>query len=316
MNAYTDEYLESPLINASIIVCRKSPFSIKIVSEWLELCKLDRLISFATGSNEHSDFKWTCSDQSILNVLLKKYMLHKELPSTFPLYSVHNRYFTLDRIIDMTKKIVICISSRSPNPLLFKCIQQLYNIQIKDDPRYTICVVDSDSSDFTVYNIIANVFPNVEIHYAKNTHYEFGAWKYIYTLYSDYDIYFCIQDSTIVQSYIHLDRLTDTTAYTYHDNGGYITHQSIKQKGIDALRDSGLEYTHIVDTAFTLAQHSIFGVTRTTMKDIFETLHNNIPIDKDGSCYTERNLGIYFICKQMQTIALNNHMIKIHGKRV
>ena len=42
-------------------------------------------------------------------------------------------------------------------------------------------------------------FPNVEIFFIKNKNYEYGAWKYALSIYPNYDIYFCIQDSIIVK---------------------------------------------------------------------------------------------------------------------
>ena len=50
------------------------------------------------------------------------------------------------------------------------------------------------------------------------------------------------------------------------------------------------------------------------MKDIFVTL--TIPlIDKDGSCFYERNFGLYFIIKNIHTIDLQNYVTKYNGQR-
>ena len=70
----------------------------------------------------------------------------------------------------------------------------------------------------------------------------------------------------------------------------------------------------VIDTNFTLAQHSIFIVNNYIMKDIFMTLINP-PINKAGSCIYERNFGLYFLIKKINTIDLNKYMDKIHGKR-
>jgi hypothetical protein len=53
-------------------------------------------------------------------------------------------------------KTLIVISSKSPNPNLYDCVNQLYKIQIKDSQDYKICIVDSDSDDFIYYNKIQN----------------------------------------------------------------------------------------------------------------------------------------------------------------
>jgi len=211
--------------------------------------------------------------------------------------------------------ILIVISSKSPNNTLYNCIDSLYKIQIKDEEHYyKICVVDSDSDDFTNYNNIKIHFPYVDIHYIKNKNYEYGAWKYSQEIYKNYDIYFCIQDTIIIEKYINLSIINDKTVYTYHHYTGYYSHECIKEKGIDNLKNSGLEYIGIVDTHFNLAYSNLFIVNNTIMKDIFITLKNP-PIDKDGSCFYERNFGLYFIIKNINTIDLSRYVHKYSGKR-
>ena len=51
--------------------------------------------------------------------------------------------------------ILILISSKSPNHLLFDCIESFYKIQIKENvSQYKICVIDSDSDDISEYEKI------------------------------------------------------------------------------------------------------------------------------------------------------------------
>jgi hypothetical protein len=212
---------------------------------------------------------------------------------------------------------LICICSKSPNPALYDCIDRLYRIQIKDDPSYKICVVDSDSDNLEVYERVNRDFPYVEIFYIKNKNYEYGAWKYIHAAYPDYDIYFCIQDTIMIDKRIDLEMINDRRVYTCHHiegYSGYNSHLTIKAKGIENLTNSGLNYESIIHTDFTLALYSIFIVSNTIMKDIFKTLQNP-PIDKDGSCFYERNFGLYFILKNINTLDMNNYITKIAGKR-
>jgi len=185
---------------------------------------------------------------------------------------------------------------------------------MKDNNFYTICVVDSDSTDLREYNRLKKDFPKVNIHFIKNKNYEYGAWKFAQTTYPDYDLYFCIQDTLILNKHIDLSVVNDKTAYTFHDYSGYKSHLSIKQKGIDNMKGSGLLYKGIVDTNFNLAQHSSFIVNTNVMKDIFKVLQIP-PVDKDGSCFYERNFGIYFILKTIKTINLYDYMTKYSGKR-
>jgi hypothetical protein len=164
------------------------------------------------------------------------------------------------------------------------------------------------------YNKIQNDFADVEICFVKNKHYEYGAWKYALTTYQNYDIYFCIQDTTTITEYINLDVINNNTAYTFHNHSGYYSHDCIKDKGIAMFENSGLDYKSIIDTHFNLAQHCIFIVNNYVIKDLFDTLIIP-PIDKEGSCITERNFGVYFLLKNINTIDLNQYMHKIHGQR-
>ena len=215
--------------------------------------------------------------------------------------------------------VVICICSKYPNPFLYNCIKHLYNkqINVQSDKKYIykIHVVDSCSDDLVHYNRISEDFQDVEIHMIENKNYEYGAWKYILDKYPNFDIYFCIQDSIIINKYIDLNIIDDKTSYIFNNNIGYNTHISIKKEGIANLKGSGLNYKSIIDTDFNLAQHSSFIVNNSIMKDIFKYL-TIPPINKRGSCFYERNFGIYFIDKHINTINLYNYMYKISGERI
>ena len=211
-------------------------------------------------------------------------------------------------------KVLICISSRFPNPLLMDCIDRLYRIQIGDGNTYKICVVDSDSSILMHYVEVAQRFPEVEIHLVKNRNYEYGAWKYILNRHSNYDVYFCIQDGNHIEKRINLSVVNDRTAYIFYHVSGYNSHIDIKQKGIDNLKKGTLDYKDLIDTNFNLAQHSAFIVNHKTFSDIFICLPEP-PVNKEGSCFYERNFGLYFIIKGITTLNLYDYMIKITGGR-
>lgn len=200
--------------------------------------------------------------------------------------------------------VLIVISSKSPNPQLYGCIDSLYKIQINNNVNtYKICVIDSDSDDFTNYLQVTNHFPNVEVCYVKNKNYEYGAWKYALQLYPDYDIYFCIQDNVIIKDNINISIVDNTHAYTYNNNSGYNSDIWVKDLGIQLLQNSGLDYSSLIHTDFTLAQCSSFIVNNAVMKNIFFTLQEP-PIDKSGSRCYERNFGLYFLLKYINTIDL------------
>jgi hypothetical protein len=213
----------------------------------------------------------------------------------------------------MTTLITIC--SKFPNPLLYTCIDTLYKIQIGSNrANYKICVVDSDSSDMIYYRKVQEDFPDIEIYFIKNKHYEYGAYAYTLAKYPDFDNYICLQDSLSIYKQIDLQHLNNTTVFAFNMYGGYLTHLSIKGKGIALLKDSGLEYEHLIHKDFTLVQHSSFIVNNTIMKDIFKTFQHP-PIDKEGSCSYERNFALYFILKHITTLNLYNYMNKVNGGR-
>jgi hypothetical protein len=164
------------------------------------------------------------------------------------------------------------------------------------------------------YVEVAQRFPEVEFHLVKNRNYEYGAWKYISNRHSKYDVYFCIQDSNIIEKRIDLSVVNDSTAYIFYNESGYESHMSIKEKGIDNLKKGTLHYEPLIDTHFNLAQHSAFIVNRKTLGDIFISLPEP-PVDKDGSCFYERNFGLYFIIKGYTTLNLYDYMFKLSGGR-
>ena len=59
---------------------------------------------------------------------------------------------------------------------------------------------------------------------------------------------------------------------------------------------------------------SLFIVNNKIMKDIFKHLIKP-PINKEGSCFYERNFGIYFLDKCINSIKLQNYMTKNSGHR-
>ena len=213
------------------------------------------------------------------------------------------------------KKILISISSKSPNKILIDCIESLYKFGPSNQYSNTkIVIIDSDSDNFDVYNTIKNNYPLIDIILCKNTNYLHGAWKHTYLLYSDYDIYMCIQDSLIITQNIDLSIIDNNTAYTFHNNTGYNKHLCIKSCGINLLRDTGLSYHNIINSDFTLAQHTSFIVTNSIINDLLKTLHN-LPVNRNEACATERNFGLYLILEDIKTHDLQTYFTKINKGR-
>lgn len=230
----------------------------------------------------------------------------------YPLQSIYQR----DGKEFVPKKLLIIICSKNPTEILIQNIINLYKIFNIYDLK--ICIIDSCSTDLTIYNQISKKFPLIEIHFPNNKNYEYGAYKYGYFKYPDYDIYCCIQDSFLINENIDISKINDKTALTYHTSSyisGFNAHPSIKPLAIELLRNVDLEYKKIINTNFTLATHSSFICTNYTIKNILETLINP-PINKDGSCCYERLFGLYFIIKNYNTINISDKVNKIHNKRI
>ncbi len=213
-------------------------------------------------------------------------------------------------------KVAVCICSKYPNPFLYKCIENIYINQINNTEGYTyeIHVIDSDSDNIINYTKVSEDFPDVKIHMIKNKNYVYGAWKYMLDNYNLFDIYFCIQDTNIVNNCIYLNKVDDNNVYTFHNHSGYKFHLSVKDLGIEYLKDTKLDYVPLIHTNFNVASHCSFIVN----KKIFEDIFNHLiipPIDKNGCCTYERIFGLYFIVKSINTINLYNFADKIHGGR-
>lgn len=213
----------------------------------------------------------------------------------------------------VNKKLLITICSRNPTITLIRNIIYLNKIFVNYQKK--ICIIDSDSTDFTVYNIISKKYPLIDIHFIKNKNYEYGAYKYSYSKYANYDIYCCIQDGILFINNIDISEINDDTAFIFYDNSGFNSHLQIKSHAINLLKNVDLDYQKIIDTNFTLATFDSFIVTNSTIKNIFEVLINP-PISKEGSCSYERLFGLYFIIKKYKTINIRGSIKKIYGGRI
>jgi len=211
-------------------------------------------------------------------------------------------------------KVLIVISSKSPNSILHQCIDKLFKIQIKGNPSYKVCVVDSDSDNTETYDKVKVDFPTVDLHFIKNKNYEYGAWKFALNHYPDYDIYVCLQDSIIIDKEVPLSTVDDTNAYIFMHHSGYHLNNSVKNIGKRNLKNKGIHFENIINSKFTLAQHNSFIVSGRVMKDIFNTLTSPATNKRSARSY-ERVFGIYFIKKHIKTHDLQGYFTKHHGGR-
>jgi hypothetical protein len=109
LGEYTSNYTEAFGYNTSIVICRKSKLSLKLMEDWLKGCMDDRLIDFETRKQQHPDFGWNVQEQSILNVLLHRYVCECKLPPTFPLFSLNNRSFSFDKLTKIPRVAVLIV---------------------------------------------------------------------------------------------------------------------------------------------------------------------------------------------------------------
>jgi hypothetical protein len=130
---YNNEMLESYLLNASIIVCRKNEKNINFMNDWLNACKNEKLITAETFSKQHPAFEWNTQEQAIMNILHKKYVkmnLGNEM-----IYSFNNRKFGL-RMLTRKNRVAILLAGniRNNNIELIKnnkkYLFELYNCDI------------------------------------------------------------------------------------------------------------------------------------------------------------------------------------------
>jgi hypothetical protein len=96
----TTEYKNYPLLNASMILLRKSKKSIKLIREWLNLCMNDDLIDGTLRLEQDKLFRHNTFDQAILNLLVRKKINNGELSVDFP------RFMNRDRIFDKEQLII------------------------------------------------------------------------------------------------------------------------------------------------------------------------------------------------------------------
>jgi len=109
LGKYDDEYLEAFGYNSSIVICRKSPLSMNLIREWLDGCMKDHLITYEAKEGQHPDFGWNVQEQSILNVILKRYTSNGLLPAKFPVFSLMWRKFNIDDLVRVPKVAVLVV---------------------------------------------------------------------------------------------------------------------------------------------------------------------------------------------------------------
>tara|TARA_Y200000002_G_C22652603_1_gene652044 strand:- start:129 stop:737 length:609 start_codon:yes stop_codon:yes gene_type:complete len=194
-------------------------------------------------------------------------------------------------------------------------ITNFYKFQITNEDEYKIICVDNDSKITSTYDLIQNQFPNVDILHFKNKNYEWGAYKYAYENFKDFDKYICLQDTIVIKQKIDISIVNENKVYTAWHLSGFYSHYGLKNSKIRnrILKNVNLDVEPIINSAFCLAQHNTFIIDRKCLGLLFETLINP-PIKKEDTNFYERLYGMFFILKNIETVNLHPYIIKIPRK--
>ena len=210
------------------------------------------------------------------------------------------------------KKVLIVFSCFNPPLCLLECINNIYKIQITDEFQYKIICVDNDSKITSTYDIINNMFPEIEICYVKNNNYEWGAYKYAKENFKIFDIYMCLQDTNLITKKIDISLIKENEVFSIFHKSGFYYHSDIKNGEMRErlLKNTNLDVKDIIDTPFCLAQHNTFIVYKKNLDIMYETLINPSICKLDTNFY-ERLYGLFFIIKKIKTIDLEPYIKKI-----
>ena len=203
-----------------------------------------------------------------------------------------------------SKEALIVLSSKSPNQMLVASIAAWKQFH----PKVDICVIDSDSTDTSVYDALSHR-DDIHIHFAKNHNYELGAWKCAMDLHPHYQYYLLSQDSLAPTQSLNWRQVS-----TFHHHSGFLHHPSLAPLARALLKTTRDLPNQSLVQNFNLAQHCSMIVPNAMLRDILHTFPV-LPQNKNESCCFERLLGMYFIIKQIPTTDLATMVSKKHGGR-
>jgi hypothetical protein len=133
---YDTENLESYLLNASIIICRKNDKIVKFMKEWLTECSDDNLISSVANPPQLREFGWNTQEQAIMNLLTSKYIKMNIFKNDTFKYSVLDRRLSKGKLKRVMKVAILMAGEMrnfDNNQLLFqnnKYLFELYNCDV------------------------------------------------------------------------------------------------------------------------------------------------------------------------------------------
>jgi hypothetical protein len=82
-----DAFRDYPLLNASLLVVRKTPASIDALRLWMRFCQRRELLSPLPDPRPDPQFKWHTPEQGLLCIVARYLIMSKRLPRNWPVLS-------------------------------------------------------------------------------------------------------------------------------------------------------------------------------------------------------------------------------------
>lgn len=216
----------------------------------------------------------------------------------------------------INKNLVFCICSKNPSNILIKNISNIKSLYTDSE----INVIDSDSNNFEVYNIIKEKFPDVKLHFIKNKNYEIGAWRYALNNINA-EKYILIQDTLIITKQINFDfNKSDVYTFKHKMSGGFFNIESPNWEEELKIMTEDTVFADICQElkyrTIDIATHSSFAITKKNL-ELFFSEYNKNSTKKCHSEITERLFYIMFKHYNFKISHLieDNHWYKIHSGR-
>ncbi|MDA9173151.1 hypothetical protein N9O24_01045, partial [bacterium] len=181
-------------------------------------------------------------------------------------------------------------------------------------PFAKVVVIDSDSSDAT---FLRGLPDDVDVCYAKNTGYEYGAYKYALRYYTEYDYYVCLQDSLLLRKAPCCQK-----SYTYHYKVrcGYPKYLELYDSMLRLLegtcfRDYFISLLASRSAILNMSVHNSWILSGQTLTKLYEDLSFECKSKIDAQC-TERIVGAWLGFHRQNTANLHGIVSKVHGGRL
>ena len=192
--------------------------------------------------------------------------------------------------------VLVVFSCFNPPTSLVKSIETIILLQFRSDRdettkrRNKIICVDNNSRNRSTFALVKKSFPQVEIFFVKNPHYEWGAYRFAYErFFTEFDVFICLQDTIVITQRIDLYAVHPKQVYIACHYSGFHSHPNLKNEAhrrfikgkeeqwwsggdIQNTASSSKGRSSIIDTTFCVAQHNSFVIRKDTLKKLFAVL--------------------------------------------